>query len=73
MTPARSSAIKNSLPSAQKASLEALEKKLRTNPFGNGAQSNRDNSWSAFFTGGMITYVVSNVHVVINVIDVTAA
>jgi hypothetical protein len=63
---------KASLPEAQRVSLETLEKKLSLNPFGHGASSNRDNSWSAVFAGGFITYVVSNRHVVINVIAVTA-
>ena len=36
------------------------------------AISNRDNSWSAAFSGGFITYVVSNLHVVINVVDLVA-
>ncbi|WP_159054554.1 hypothetical protein [Streptomyces dysideae] len=31
-----------------------------------------DSSWSAAFTGGFITYVFSNQHVVINVIDLVA-
>ncbi|GAA3982059.1 hypothetical protein OG252_27500 [Streptomyces sp. NBC_01352] len=56
----------------QAASLESLEKRLSLNPFGPPAISNRDNSWSAAFTGGFITYVVSNRHVVINVIDLVA-
>ncbi|MFE1309262.1 hypothetical protein [Streptomyces sp. NPDC058755] len=56
----------------QRASLEALEKRLSLHPFGPPAISNRDNSWSAAFTGGFITYVVSNQHVVINVIDLVA-
>ncbi|MFW6721816.1 hypothetical protein ACHZ98_16950 [Streptomyces sp. MAR4 CNY-716] len=55
------------------ASLQALEKEPAGNPFGCGAKSNRDSSWSAFFPGGVITYVVSNRHLTINVIDVTAA
>lgn len=42
------------------------------NPFGPPAISNRDNSWSAAFQGGFITYVVSNRHVVINLIDLVA-
>jgi hypothetical protein len=49
-----------------------LEKRLVLNPFGPPAASNRDNSWSAAFTGGFITYIVSNRHVVINVIDLVA-
>ncbi|WP_199923670.1 hypothetical protein [Streptomyces cellulosae] len=52
--------------------LEELEKRLSLNPFGPPAISNRDNSWSAAFQGGFITYVVSNRHVVINVIDLVA-
>jgi hypothetical protein len=65
----RAAQAKASLPAAQRASLESLEKRLRTAPFGHGARSNRDNTWSAFFTGGMITYIVSNRHLVINMID----
>lgn len=56
----------------QRASLEDLEKRLSLNPFESPAISNRDNSWSAGFQGGFITYVVSNRHVVINVIDLVA-
>lgn len=65
----RAARAKSALSTTQRSALETLEKKLSSNPFGHGARSNRDNSWSAFFTGGMITYVVSNRHVVINVID----
>jgi hypothetical protein len=65
----RAAELKHALPAAQRASLEELEGKLRVCPFDHGARSNRDNSWSAFFTGGMITYVVSNRHLVINVIN----
>jgi hypothetical protein len=57
----------------QKTSLQALEKNLQSNPFGHGARSNRDNAWDAYFGGGFRTYVVSNRHVVINVINVAAA
>jgi hypothetical protein len=64
--------MKASLPSAQRASLERLEMKLSAEPFGHGARSNRDNSWTAFFTGGMITYIVSNRHLMINVIHLIA-
>ncbi|GAA2269770.1 hypothetical protein GCM10010145_00080 [Streptomyces ruber] len=60
------------LSTPRRASLEALEKRLSLNPFGTPALSNRDNSWSASFEGGFITYVVSNRHVVINVIDLVA-
>ncbi|GGM20444.1 hypothetical protein GCM10010129_75960 [Streptomyces fumigatiscleroticus] len=56
----------------RRASLEELEKRLSLDPFGAPAAGNRDNSWSASFTGGFITYVVSNRHVVINVIDLVA-
>ncbi|MFI0091129.1 hypothetical protein [Streptomyces bobili] len=54
------------------ASVEALEKQVCLNPFDPPAISNRDNRWSAAFQGGFITYVVSNRHVVINVIDLVA-
>ncbi|MFE0136653.1 hypothetical protein ACFWY6_34585 [Streptomyces sp. NPDC059037] len=63
---------KAGLAASQRASLEDLEKRLILNPFGPPAMSNRDNSWSAAFKGGFITYVVSNRHVVINVIDLVA-
>ncbi|MFD3525486.1 hypothetical protein [Streptomyces sp. NPDC058653] len=52
--------------------LSALEKRLAINPYGPPATSNRDNSWSAAFAGGFVTYVVSNRHVVINVVDLVA-
>ncbi|MCD7445434.1 hypothetical protein K4B79_45550 [Streptomyces lincolnensis] len=60
------------LSAPRRASLEELEKRLSLNPFGAPAISNRDNSWSAAFHGGFITYVVSNRHVVINVVDLVA-
>ncbi|MFW6692787.1 hypothetical protein [Streptomyces sp. MAR4 CNX-425] len=66
----RARSVKQSLSAEQRTSLEALEKRLAGNPYGHGAQSNRDNSWSAAFTGGVITYIVSNRHLVINVIAV---
>ncbi|WP_407566100.1 hypothetical protein [Streptomyces sp. 184] len=62
--------MKRSLSSEQRASLGALEKRLAGNPYGHNAKSNRDNSWSASFTGGVITYVVSNRYLIINVIAV---
>ncbi|MGW7354881.1 type II toxin-antitoxin system RelE family toxin [Streptomyces sp. NPDC054784] len=65
----RAATQKNSLPQDQKSSLKELEKRLKNNPY-QGARSNRDNSWSADFTGGFITYIVSNNHLVINVINV---
>ncbi|CAL9528469.1 hypothetical protein [Streptomyces sp. enrichment culture] len=68
----RAARRKAALPGLQRASLESLEKRLALNPFGPPAASNRDNSWSAAFTGGFITYIVSNRHVVINVIDLVA-
>ncbi|MDN3259762.1 hypothetical protein QWJ26_08025 [Streptomyces sp. CSDS2] len=68
----RAARRKAALPGAQRASLESLEKRLVLNPFGPPAASNRDNSWSAAFAGGFITYIVSNRHVVINVIDLVA-
>ncbi|MCZ0208167.1 hypothetical protein OZK63_22405 [Streptomyces sp. UMAF16] len=68
----RAALRKAALPGPQRASLESLEKRLVLNPFGPPAASNRDNSWSAAFTGGFITYIVSNRHVVINVIDLVA-
>ncbi|WP_405448159.1 hypothetical protein OG350_17930 [Streptomyces achromogenes] len=68
----RAALRKTALPGPQRASLESLEKRLVFNPFGPPAASNRDNSWSAAFTGGFITYIVSNRHVVINVIDLVA-
>jgi hypothetical protein len=68
----RARAVKASLPATQRAALEGLERKLATNPYGHGAVSNGDNSWSASFTGGMITYVVSNRYLTINVIAVVA-
>ena len=69
----RARAVRYCLTPRQRSSLQALEKELAGNPFGCGAKSNRDSSWSAFFLGGMITYVVSNRHLIINVLDVTAA
>ncbi|MER6110155.1 hypothetical protein [Streptomyces hirsutus] len=68
----RAAARKAALPDSQRTSLENLEKLLTLNPFGPPALSNRDNSWSAAFQGGFVTYVVSNRHVVINVIDFVA-
>ncbi|MCZ7416353.1 MULTISPECIES: hypothetical protein [unclassified Streptomyces] len=68
----RAARRKAALPAPQRSALERLEKQLSANPFGNGARSNQDNSWTAFFTGGMTVYVVSNRHVVINVIDLVA-
>lgn len=68
----RAAQRKAALSAPQHASLEDLEKRLSLNPFGPPAISNRDNSWSAAFTGGFITYVVSNRHVVINVVDLVA-
>ncbi|GAB2994271.1 hypothetical protein GCM10023080_070850 [Streptomyces pseudoechinosporeus] len=68
----RAAQCKAALASPQRASLEELEKRLSLNPFGPPAISNRDNSWSAAFKGGFITYVVSNRHVVINVVDLVA-
>ncbi|MEU2439089.1 hypothetical protein ACFY9A_17125 [Streptomyces rubradiris] len=68
----RAARRKAALPGPQRAALESLEKRLVLNPFGPPATSNRDNSWSAAFTGGFITYIVSNRHVVINVIDLVA-
>ncbi|WP_431783289.1 hypothetical protein [Streptomyces chumphonensis] len=67
----RAAQRREALPGAQRSALEQLEKQLCANPFA-GARSNQDNSWSAFFAGGMITYVVSNRHIVINVIDLLA-
>lgn len=69
---ARAAERKAALPDSQRTSLENLEKLLTLNPFGPPALSNRDNSWSAAFQGGFVTYVVSNRHVVINVIDLVA-
>ncbi|MEV0483926.1 hypothetical protein AB0I69_25365 [Streptomyces sp. NPDC050508] len=69
---ARAAQRKATLTAPQRASLEELEKRLILNPFGPPAISNRDNSWSAAFKGGFITYVVSNRHVVINVVDLVA-
>lgn len=69
----RAAEMKAALPSAQRASLESLERKLSAEPFGHGARSNRDNTWTAFFRGGMITYIVSNRHLVINVINLISA
>ncbi|MET7847579.1 hypothetical protein ABZT48_04910 [Streptomyces avermitilis] len=68
----RAAQRKSALTAPQHASLEELEKRLSVNPFGPPAISNRDNSWSASFKGGFITYVVSNRHVVINVVDLVA-
>jgi hypothetical protein len=68
----RAARRKAALSPPQRTSLEELEKRLSLNPFGTPATSNRDNSWSASFEGGFITYVVSNQHVVINVIDMVA-
>jgi hypothetical protein len=68
----RAAQRKAALSAPQRASLEDLEKRLSLNPFGSPAISNRDNSWSAAFQGGFITYVVSNRHVVINVVDLVA-
>ncbi|MGY3202611.1 hypothetical protein [Streptomyces sp. TE5632] len=68
----RAAVRKAALPDSQRTSLENLEKLLTLNPFGPPALSNRDNSWSAGFQGGFVTYVVSNRHVVINVIDLVA-
>ncbi|MFC5956628.1 hypothetical protein ACFP51_19770 [Streptomyces pratens] len=68
----RAAARKAALPDSQRASLEDLEKLLALNPFGPPALSNRDNSWSAAFPGGFVTHVVSNRHVVVNVIDLVA-
>ncbi|MER6091471.1 hypothetical protein [Streptomyces bluensis] len=68
----RAAQRKVALPEPQRASLEALEKRLCLDPFGPPAIRNRDNSWSAAFKGGFVTYVVSNRHVVINVIDLVA-
>ncbi|MEV0280575.1 hypothetical protein AB0I22_29870 [Streptomyces sp. NPDC050610] len=68
----RAAQRKAALTSPQRSALEGLEKRLSRNPFDPPARSNRDNSWSADFTGGFITYVVSNRHVVINVVDLVA-
>ncbi|WP_030596102.1 hypothetical protein [Streptomyces fulvoviolaceus] len=68
----RAAQRKAALSAPQRASLEGLEKRISLNPFGAPAISNRDNSWSAAFSGGFITYVVSNRHVVINVVDLVA-
>ncbi|MEU0115066.1 hypothetical protein ABZ137_15375 [Streptomyces bobili] len=68
----RATQRRTALRGPQLASLEALEKQVCLNPFGPPAISNRDNSWSAAFQGGFITYVVSNRHVVINVIGLVA-
>ncbi|MFD4632595.1 hypothetical protein ACFVYR_12640 [Streptomyces sp. NPDC058284] len=68
----RAAQRKAGLAAPQLAALEDLEKRVIRNPFGPPAMSNRDNSWSAAFKGGFITYVVSNRHVVINVIDLVA-
>ncbi|MDF3142887.1 MULTISPECIES: hypothetical protein [unclassified Streptomyces] len=65
----RAAQRKAALNPSQRASLDDLEKRLSLNPFGPPAISNRDNSWSAAFAGGFITYIVSNRHVVINVVD----
>lgn len=68
----RAARCRAGLSAPQRVSLEELEKRLSLNPFGAPAISNRDNSWSASFKGGFITYVVSNRHVVINVVDLVA-
>ncbi|WP_405611802.1 hypothetical protein OG292_09455 [Streptomyces sp. NBC_01511] len=68
----RAARRKGELTAPQRSALSALEKRLAVNPFGAPATSNRDNSWSATFTGGFVTYVVSNRHVVINVVDLVA-
>ncbi|WP_307835209.1 hypothetical protein [Streptomyces adelaidensis] len=68
----RAARRKATLTAPQRAALEELEKRISLNPFGSPAQSNRDSSWSAPFAGGFITYVVSNRHVVIDVIDLVA-
>lgn len=68
----RAALCKAALSAPQRLSLEELEKRLSLNPFGPPAVSNRDNSWSAAFQGGFITYVVSNRHVVVSVIDLVA-
>lgn len=68
----RAARRKAALAAPQRSALESLEKRISLNPFGPPAQSNRDSSWSASFAGGFITYVVSNRHVVINVIDLVA-
>ncbi|MCX2927516.1 hypothetical protein [Streptomyces sp. NEAU-W12] len=68
----RAAQRKAALPASRRTSLENLEKLLVLNPFGPPAVSNRDNSWSAGFQDGFVTYVVSNRHVVINVIDLVA-
>ncbi|KOT74993.1 MULTISPECIES: hypothetical protein [Streptomyces] len=69
----RAARCKAALGAAQRASLEELEKRLSLNPFGAPAKSHRDDSWSATFEGGFVQYVVSNRHVVINVIDLVTA
>ncbi|MBT2400689.1 hypothetical protein J7E96_06605 [Streptomyces sp. ISL-96] len=68
----RAARRKAALSAPQRTSLAELEKRLALNPFGPPATSNRDNSWSAAFTGGFVTYVVSNRHIVINVVDLVA-
>ncbi|MFJ2742011.1 hypothetical protein ACIO3O_20385 [Streptomyces sp. NPDC087440] len=68
----RAARCRAALVAPQRASLAALEKQLARNPFGAPATSNRDNSWSAAFTGGFVTYIVSNRHVVVNVVDLVA-
>ncbi|MFD3733652.1 hypothetical protein [Streptomyces sp. NPDC058632] len=68
----RAAQRKAALPASRRTSLENLEKLLALNPFGPPAVSNRDNSWSAGFQDGFVTYVVSNRHVVVNVIDLVA-
>ncbi|MFJ5308325.1 hypothetical protein [Streptomyces sp. NPDC088350] len=68
----RAAQRKATMAAPQRASLEELEKRLSLNPYGSPATSNRDNSWSAAFKGGFITYVVSNRHVVINVVNLVA-
>lgn len=68
----RAAQRKAALPAARRTSLANLEKLLALNPFGPPAVSNRDNSWSAGFQDGFVTYVVSNRHAVVNVIDLVA-
>ncbi|MET9556879.1 hypothetical protein [Streptomyces sp. NPDC006645] len=68
----RAARCRATLTGPQLVALAALEKRLAVNPYGPPATSNRDNSWSAAFAGGFVTYVVSNRHVVINVVDLVA-
>ncbi|GGJ73827.1 hypothetical protein GCM10011583_01530 [Streptomyces camponoticapitis] len=68
----RAARRKAALSAPQRDALSSLEKQLAANPFGPPATSNRDNSWSAAFAGGFVIYVVSNRHVVINVVDLVA-